>query len=118
MGYSGARFEDGFETKVEELSADIFLEQQEIKSALSGRDFCIIGDDGDDVQLPGISPEDFWNLYYSLWEDFHDFGILPNGGGTKDESRLTLTIIRIGLRAWDEAQNWKRANPIRAGIKR
>lgn len=115
MGYSGARFAPDFLDKIEDLPGYEYLEQGEIKKALEGKPFCVLGDNGENEHLPGIETARIWQ-YYQLWEDFHCLNVLPHGRGTLDEERWVLDVIKAGVKAWRSTENWRLTNPVRAGI--
>jgi hypothetical protein len=67
--------------------------------------------------LPGIEVERVWK-YFQLWDDFHCLNTLPHGRGTRDEHRVVLDIIKIGVKAFKSAENWKIKNSVRADIEK
>lgn len=67
--------------------------------------------------MPGIDVTRIWK-YFQLWDDFHCLNALPHGQGTLAENRGVLDIIKIGVKAFRSAENWKIKNSIRADIEK
>ena len=108
MGYFEAELSRDWEDKIEDLPGDNFIEQGQIKRAISGNEFWIFGETGGEDYLPGIDLAEFWQAY-ERWDDFHYFG-LPLGRGSGAETRQTKIILKIGQKAWNAAESWKIRN--------
>lgn len=98
------------------MPGDEIIEQGEIKKAINGEIYSVYGENGDPVYLPVIDVWDFWNAY-KMWENYHYFGLPPSVDWSDGESQF-LELIKIGEKAWQSTETWRREQASKPTVRK
>ncbi len=84
-----------FADELESLAGNCFIEGREINNFMNDESFEIINSDGNTIKIE-IDEDAYvaFEHYYSVWNNFNQFKILPHGKGTMHEHNWVIDIIK------------------------
>lgn len=94
-----------FADDLHELPGNFFIKYREFSRFQQGQDYNVHdGNTGETITVPPVTEHEF-NYYYSMWKNYHYFG-LPHGGGWLNERGWVLDVIKLFEKIKQEIQNY------------
>ena len=99
---------------LEELPGRYVIDNENIRAFYDGEPFQYHTDEWELIESDSVDWETF-NFYANLWDDWHHFKQLPNGGGTAGELPWVIDFYKYFDRIYLSIENF-RAERARKGL--